>query len=225
MILSQVVSKLRNYDSKLNQVTIPIINNKTTLKSFKTGVLLSFVLKKTFELRYAFPPSCKHMRARLIISRTALLIIIWSRLTWSISRIILCLRSSTLAGGLTKTLLFTYPQRKKSQGVRSGDRGGHSGLWWKAMIWFGKKSASQARISSAVCASCAHHNLAKWIDQRIILRILEKLSREHACVYKKEEGISNVFLRTNDSNTPVLKDFKDVLLLIIGIVTWFNFES
>ncbi len=41
----------------------------------------------------------------------------------------------------------------------------------------------------------------------------------------KEEGISNVFLRTNDSNTPVLKDFKVVLLLIIGIVTWFNFES
>ncbi len=54
MIISQVVPKLSNYDSKLNQVTIPIINNKTTLKFFKTGVLLSFVIKKTFDMHSSF---------------------------------------------------------------------------------------------------------------------------------------------------------------------------
>ena len=42
------------------------------------------------------------------------------------SRLILSLRSSIEATGVAYTLSFKWPNRKNSQGVKSGERGGHS---------------------------------------------------------------------------------------------------
>ena len=61
-------------------------------------------------------------------------------------------------------LLLRYPHRKKSQGVKSGDLGGHSLGWCKAMLLCLKNSVIQVLTSTEVCAgapSWAHHRREK----------------------------------------------------------------
>jgi len=67
--------------------------------------------------------------------------------------------SSTVAGnGGTYTLSFTYPQREKSQMVRSGDLGGHLQNTWsfcpaRPIHLFGKCSLRNARTARCQCGS------------------------------------------------------------------------
>ena len=62
----------------------------------------------------------------------------------STSAMILSRRSPMSRGGVVKTLLFRYPHKKKSHGVRSGDLGGHSVGWCtaKTLLWNSSLSLS-----------------------------------------------------------------------------------
>ena len=67
-------------------------------------------------------------------------------------------------GTVAYTLLLRYPHRKKSQGVKPGDLGGHSLGQCKAIILCLKKSIIQVLTSTEVCGgapSWAHHRREK----------------------------------------------------------------
>ena len=72
--------------------------------------------------------------------------------------------SSTLAGGVVYSWPLMYPLKKKSNGVRSGERGGHSCSCPSDTVRFPKSSFSRAATALARCAgepSCTHHPLAR----------------------------------------------------------------
>ena len=72
--------------------------------------------------------------------------------------------SSTLAGDVVYSWPLMYPHKKKSNGVRSGERGGHSCSCPSNTIRFPKSSFSRAVTALVRCAgapSCTHHPLAR----------------------------------------------------------------
>ena len=58
---------------------------------------------------------------------------------------IFSIKTSVFAGAVDYTLLFIYPHRKKSQGVRSCDLVSHSTSWFTAIIRVLKTSVTKLR--------------------------------------------------------------------------------
>ena len=79
------------------------------------------------------PPLSMQSSARLCISLNILFIISGSSLKFANSLTIRSLISSIDAGGVINTFPFTKPQRRKSHGVKSGERGCHSVGWSRAI--------------------------------------------------------------------------------------------
>lgn len=80
------------------------------------------------------------------------------------TRTILSFKSSTLAGCVVYTCCLRWPHRKKSKGVRSGERGGHSRGPWRPIQWFPNFLYNSFLVALAVCAgwpSCWNHMLAR----------------------------------------------------------------
>ena len=78
---------------------------------------------------------------RLCMWRTALRIISGCCRKTLNSSIILCCSSLMFWGGVANTLFLRYPHIKKSQGVKSGERGGHSTLSCSAITRFCPKTS------------------------------------------------------------------------------------
>jgi hypothetical protein len=77
-------------------------------------------------------------------------------------------------GGVENTLFLRYPHIKKSQGVKSGDRGGHSTSWCKAITWRFSPNTSLRRSLTSIrrCAralSCAHRRPLNIPSQLILV--------------------------------------------------------
>ena len=101
--------------------------------------------------------------ARRIISLIAFRTI--RRLFWLLnSSTIRCLKTARDRGGLVKIFDLMYPHRKKSQGVKSGERAGQSLSPSQVITRPGNISCKRSCTISARCAgapSCAHHKRSK----------------------------------------------------------------
>ena len=93
------------------------------------------------------PPLSTHSWHRRLMSFTARRMVPGFCRNTSTSCSILCCKSCRLRGGVTNTLSFRYPQRKKSHGVRSGDLGGHSTGWLIAITRSLKSSLRRSRTA------------------------------------------------------------------------------
>ena len=69
-----------------------------------------------------------------------------------------------LSGGIENTLSWRYPKRKKSQAVKSGDRGGHSVLWANPITWFFTNAASSRRFLTSMSPYWSLTSKSQWAD-------------------------------------------------------------
>ena len=76
------------------------------------------------------------------------------------SSVILLCKSWRLAGGVLYTLAFKYPHRKKSNGARSGDLGGHSTGWPRPTTLPGNSSCNRRLTTLALW-----HGAPSWKNQ------------------------------------------------------------
>jgi hypothetical protein len=107
------------------------------------------------------PSSSTHFIALVLMSLMARLAILIHRSAAN-SLVIHSCSSSTLAGSVLYTWPLMYPHKKKSNGVRSGDRGGHLCSCPSDTIRFPKSSFSRAVTTRCAGApSCTHHPLAR----------------------------------------------------------------
>ena len=83
----------------------------------------------------------------------------------STSSIILWRSVARLSGGVVNTLFLRYRQRKKSHGVRSGERGGHSMSCCNPITRFGNVAFSRSLTAMRRCAGPHFHQ--RSTDQQL----------------------------------------------------------
>jgi len=84
----------------------------------------------------------------------------------AISSLLFCFKSIVVLGFFSYTLLLRYPQRKKSQALRSGDLAGHSIFTLHEIMWAGNISLRTCIAVLAVWAvapSC--WNQRAWVSK------------------------------------------------------------